>query len=70
MRQYLVGDFRVSLCHALAGIAAMTTAGEPHATVSPHDRGLNFVAFDRVVHVPALEPGPAALAEGILQESV
>jgi hypothetical protein len=32
--------------------------------------GLNFLAFDRVVHVPALEPGPAALAEGILQESV
>jgi hypothetical protein len=30
----------------------------------------NFLACDRVVHVPALEPGPAALAEGILHERV
>jgi hypothetical protein len=45
-------------------------AGEPHATVSPDDGGLNFLAFDRVVHVPALEAGPAALADAILQESV
>jgi hypothetical protein len=45
-------------------------AGEAQATVSPDGGGLNFLAFDRVVQVPALEPGPAALAEGILQESV
>jgi hypothetical protein len=37
---------------------------------SPDDGGLNFLACDRVVHVAALEPRPAALAEGILHESV